>query len=109
MNESELTEVARNARADGKRLFHAAETLHNIGLFLLGLLALLGLIVAGTLMNRELVPGGFLVIVATLVVCWFLYLNLKLATNLSKVLVHTMFAQVGTLEELTRRRTPDRT
>lgn len=102
MTESDISELSHQCRIDGKRLFSVSEMLYKSAIVLNWIIAILGIITFGF----SLIEGGFgvgigiAILIAVALVCTSIYIVAVLSTHVAKVMVHSSFATMGVLENM---------
>jgi len=102
MNQQEIIELSQKAREDGARLFTVCESIYKTLMLCMWGTAIIGGIAAISAMSVHFLLGvGVGLFVAAL--CFIQYVIAVLVTHTAKVLVHTSFATVGVLEQVSQK------
>jgi hypothetical protein len=103
MEQSDLKELSSKARIDGRRLFHASETIYNISIRLTAVIGIVGVISSFVaLIDGPGVVAALLIATLTAVLCYLFYLVTVVSTHVSKVLVHACLATIAIAERQER-------
>jgi hypothetical protein len=107
MTETELRELVNQSRLDGRRLFGVSEFLYKAAIYTNWVIGIIGGIMGLWAITRGegVTFVGIIIVIVTAAICLFNYMVAVLSTHIAKVLVHTSFASVGTLEYLNKKNT----
>lgn len=99
MNFKDIESLSKKTRADGTRLFGVCETIYEIAMVGIGIVAIIGSI-ASVVAGNIVFFWGCIIAVCTVGFCFMSYMLAVIATHVSKVMVHTSFSSIAILEHL---------
>lgn len=99
MEDSDVVELIEKSRSDGAQLYSVADSLHKLAIFLIGVFAILGVILAFGVMINVGFLAGLAAFIFVGFVCFVLYAADILATNGLKVLVHILFSNLALMQK----------
>jgi len=99
VNFKDIESLSKKTRADGARLFGVCETIYEIAMVGIGIVAFIGFI-ASVVAGANIFFLGCIIAVCTVGFCFMSYMLAVIATHVSKVMVHTSFSSIAILEHL---------